>query len=119
MIKYYLLYHQWKMKVLKRPVNIMILVFVFVLYVFQKSKSDVVALVGDTDTNQVYSRLFVRPFLGCYSHRFQLSVKDIIVDNKYVVNVVHRRMRKLSFSIPAVILRRKTPLHVKCANITC
>lgn len=91
----------------------------FVLSVSGKDKSNVVALVGDNNnTNRVFACLFERVYVGCHSNHFTLTVKDKIQKHQDFVNGVHQLMQKLSFSVPVVLLRQKTPLAAKWCNMT-
>lgn len=91
----------------------------FVLSVYGKTMQNVVAVVGDNcNTNRAMSRRIGPIFVGCYSHRFNLAVRDLLSKYKKVTSKVQQVMKKLSYSIPAAQLRKLTPLKAVQANDT-
>lgn len=60
---------------------------------------NVVAVTGDTFcTNRAISRRIGQIFVGCYSHRFNLAVKDLFYNYKDIISKVQQVKWKLSFS---------------------
>lgn len=91
----------------------------WVLSVFGKDLSNVVALIGDNvSTNKALALLVGCGFVGCASHRFNLAVKDLIGQEWALVEVVQKVMLKLRNLIPAAKLRRHTPLKPLLNNVT-
>lgn len=90
-----------------------------VLKIFGKSWDNVAALVGDNcSTNRCFTRRVGPLFVGCYSHRYNLAMKDVISLSLPEVGHVRELMRKLSYQIPAARLRRLTHLKAKIDNDT-
>ncbi|RHY05928.1 hypothetical protein DYB37_012316 [Aphanomyces astaci] len=91
----------------------------FVLEVYGKNMSNVVALIGDNcSVNVAFARRCGLPLVGCASHRFNLFVNDILTDYEPLLEAVNDLMKKLKNLIPAAKLRRLTPLAVKTRNVT-
>ncbi|RHY17778.1 hypothetical protein DYB32_010473 [Aphanomyces invadans] len=89
----------------------------FVLDMFGKNWSNVVALVGDNcSTNGAFSARSKVPLIGCSSHRFNLAVNDILVNYEPILSDVHTLMTKLKNLIPAAKLRAFTPLQAVTRN---
>jgi len=91
----------------------------FVLEVFGRSRNNVAALIGDNaNTNRAFARKFGAVFIGCHSHKFNLAMKDMLLEHDNVIEKVNVLMGKLSYSIPAALLRQKTSLCAKRCNTT-
>ena len=91
----------------------------YVLSVFGKSMESVVAVVVDNCfTNRAIERKIGAIFVGCYSHRYNLEIKDILCEFDEAIEQVHKLMKKLSYQIPAPKLRALIPLKAVCANVT-
>ena len=91
----------------------------YVLEVHGKKFENVVAIVGDnTATNKSFARRVGPFFQGCYSHRYNLAMKDIISSYSFVIDKVHELMKKLKYQIPAAKLRSLTHLTAQTANET-
>ena len=68
----------------------------YVLSVYNKGLSNVVALVGDNaSTNRDFGRLVGPCFVGCHSHRFHLAVKNMLVQHEDLLSNVKDVMRRL------------------------
>lgn len=90
-----------------------------VLSVYDKNIENVVAPIGDNaNTNWACPQRLDPFFVGCQSHGFILAVKDILVSYEYIVEKVHRVMKKMSFQIPAAKLHKPTHLRLKLRNDT-
>lgn len=90
-----------------------------VTIVFGKSMECIVAIIGDNcNTNRALGRHFNAHFVGCYSHRFNLAVKDVLTNNTLTIEKVQKIMKKLSCQLPAAKLRRFTHLKAKQNNVT-
>ena len=91
----------------------------FVLDLYGKQMSNIVALIGDNcSTNVAFARTVGVPLIGCASHRFNLFVSDILAVHEDVVQKVNRLMIRLSHTLPAARLRRLTHLAAKRRNLT-
>lgn len=86
----------------------------FVLGVSDKDQSYMVALIGENaNTIRAFVRLVGGMFIGYHSDKFNLAMKGMTLDLEDIIGEVHILMKKLSFSIPAALLRRHTPLASK------
>lgn len=75
-------------------------------------------LVTTGSTNKAFCcRVFIE-FIGCASHGFNLSVKDIIHESLDEVGKVQKLMKNLRTPILAGKLRAHTPLKAKVNNDT-
>lgn len=91
----------------------------FVLSIFNKSLENVVCPIGENcATNKAVADLLQTPIVGCYSHRFNLAVGDILGDYDDVIESVYRIMVKLRNLIPAANLRKHTNLRPILNNKT-
>lgn len=91
----------------------------FVLTLYNKTLDNVVALIGDNcSTNKAFARKADRKFVGCYSHRFNLAVKDVLNESKDELEKVRKIMIKLRTPIAAGKLRHMTPLKAQVSNAT-
>ncbi|KAH9135418.1 hypothetical protein LEN26_006419 [Aphanomyces euteiches] len=92
---------------------------VFVLELYGKSWSNVVALIGDNcSTNIALARKAAVSFIGCASHRFNLAVKDILANHEPLLAKINRIMLKLQDLVPAAQLRQFTSLQSRPRNAT-
>lgn len=88
------------------------------LSVFSKEEKHVVVLIGDnTSTNLVSFHHFGRLFVGSNGHRFNLAVKDFLSKRQFIVEKVQRHMKRISYLIPATLLRQFTTQTAKKNNI--
>lgn len=91
----------------------------FVLSVFGKDVSNVVALIADNcNVNRSISTKMGVPLIGCASHRFQLAVKEILKEDEGVITQVKQLMTKLRTPLISAKLRRETHLKPKLKNDT-
>lgn len=59
----------------------------FVLSLFQKRPENVVALIGDTcATSKAFLRYFDCGFVNCAFHRFNLAVKEPLLNKKLLLS---------------------------------
>lgn len=99
--------------------------FTFVLSIYKKSFKNVACVTGDNcATNLRLAKLIHGEntncfFTGCASHRFQLSVKDILEPKKRTADKLNRLMKKLKNLVPAAKLRQHTPLQPIISCPTC
>lgn len=90
----------------------------FVLPVFNKDMSNVVALIGDiVSTNKSLAVLCGCGFVGCASHRFNLAVKDVLNVHADLIDVVHKIMAKLRHLIPSAKLRSVDSLQAAAEHV--
>ena len=91
----------------------------FVLEVFEKSMTNVVAISGDNCAvnlslaKNIHSRYSSCHYIGCASHRFNLAVQDLMTPYREVIDKVNSLMKKLQNLIPAAKLRRINHLKAK------
>lgn len=91
----------------------------YVLGNFGKSFENVIALVGDNcATNQSIGTKLKKPLIGCVSHRFQLSVREVIAEDEDAVKCVHSLMVKLRTPLLRAKLYEHTHLRAKLSNDT-
>ena len=91
----------------------------FVLEIFGKSMSNVVALLGDNcATNRKFSKNAGIALVGCASHRLNLAVKEWLKPHSDLISKLNALMKKLRTPIVAGALRTKTHLRAKCNNVT-
>ena len=90
-----------------------------VLSSYGKWWNNIAALIGDNcNTNRSMSKKAMVNFIGCASHRFDLAVKDIMVEYDDLVSTVNAIMKKLKNLVPSAKLRKLTPLKPKTRNVT-
>lgn len=90
-----------------------------ILSVYEKSIKNVVAFVGDnTIKNRTFACWIGHFFVCCHSHRFILTVNDILATFDTVLEKVYLAMKKTSFQIAAAKLRKLTHLRSKLRNDT-
>lgn len=78
---------------------------------YDKSFSNVVDIVGDnTATIKALARRVGPRFLGCYSHRYDLALKDTLAVHSKLISKVQNLMEKLKYQIPSAKLRCLTSL---------
>lgn len=71
-----------------------------------KDDSSVTVPVGDTcNANRSFSVKMEKPLVGCASHRFQLSVNEILGEEESVVSQVKGLMAKLCSPLISAKLR--------------
>lgn len=86
---------------------------------FGKSRSNVVALIGDNcAVNTSIATKAKLYFIGCSSHRFNLAVQDHLDDYHEEIAQVRSIMVLLRNLIPAGKLRKLTPLCPRLNNVT-
>lgn len=91
----------------------------YVLSVFDKSVANVVAMTGDNcNTNKKMAKLLNCKFVGCHSHRFNLSVQKLAEPDSNLISTVRKLMQKLSTPIPAAKLRAHTDLSAASDCVT-
>lgn len=91
----------------------------FVLSVFNKSWSNVACLIGDNcNTNKALSRAASTPMIGCASHRFNLAVQDILLEDQDIIEKVNAVMLKLKTLTLAAKLFKLSGLRAKTKNTT-
>lgn len=80
----------------------------FVLGGFGRSRDNFAAIIGDNaNTNRALVRKLGILFIGCYSHKFDLSIKKISLERDKVLKKRNVLVGKLSYLIPAALLRQK------------
>jgi len=91
----------------------------FVLNVFGKSTSNIIALCGDNcNTNKAIANKLEVGFVGCASHRFNLFVKNIIISEDVLIESIREIMKKVSHPVTAAKLRKFSDLRPVCSNAT-
>lgn len=91
----------------------------YVLNLFGKDMSNVVALCGDNCyTNKAFVDTVNKPLVGCSSHRYNLAVQDIFSEHKELLKKVNELMKRLRSPIMVAYLRKHTHLRAKCMNTT-
>ena len=84
----------------------------YVLGLFNRSLSNVVAFVGDNcSTNTSFASMVSGHYVGCASHRFNLALKDIFKEANTFIEKVHSVMKALRRPILAAKLRVHTHLR--------
>ena len=82
-----------------------------ILNLYIKSCTSVSAIVGDICTvNKALANMVTPEFVGCSTHRFKMSVQDVINANETLINLVNRLMKILKSLVPAAKLRKLTSL---------
>lgn len=67
-----------------------------------KNIANVLAIMGDnTSTNKAFARKAGPSFLGCFSHRYNLDMKEILSAYSEVVGKVELVTQELMYQIPA------------------
>jgi len=91
----------------------------FVLNVFGKSVSNVIALTGDNcNTNKAIANQLGVGFIGCASHRFNIFVKQMILQETNLIESIREIMKKLSDPLMSAKLRKFTQLRPILSNVT-
>lgn len=89
------------------------------LGVIERPRINVAALIEDNAiTNCALARTFGVQFIGYHSQKVNLATKNMLLVHDKVIEKMNVLMRKLSFSIQAALLRRKTFLPAKQCNTT-
>lgn len=79
----------------------------FEISIFNRGMDSIVALVDYNDnTNQAFARRIEPMLVGCSTHRFDLSMQNIIRQSERVAGRVHDVMRKLFYHIRAAKQRQ-------------
>lgn len=65
------------------------------------------------NTNRAFARQESPFFVCCYSHRYNLALKDGLANQHDVILRVRHLMQTISFQIPAALLRKETHLRAK------
>lgn len=79
----------------------------YVLEVLGKTFETVGVIIGDnTATKKAFACRVGSIFLVCYSHSYNLAMKDVLFGYKIVIDKIHNLMRNLRYQIPAAKLRR-------------
>lgn len=90
----------------------------FVLLVCNRRVSHIVALTRDnTSTHWAFSPLISPIYIGCYSHRLNLAVKEFQSDHQLVMYRIQTHMRKLSSCFTFAQLQSLTSLQPIMAKI--
>lgn len=95
--------------------------FEIILDIYDKNLSNVLFFVGDNcNTNKSLASLCQVPLIGCYSHRFNLEVKNFIVDQECedLLENINSIMKLLKSTKRAAKLARSTSLLPKKRNVT-
>lgn len=90
-----------------------------VLSVYRRRASHVVALIGDNaSTKRAFGRFIGPIYVGSYSHRYHLAIKEFVSHHQPVIGKVQKIMGKRSCTIASEQLRRVIrPRHI-LANVT-
>lgn len=91
----------------------------YVLSVYKKTLENVVAIIADNcDTNKALANLCLVPMIGCASHRYNLAVKDVLVEHSDLIDKINTIMGKLKNLKLAGQLRKYTELVPIQKNVT-
>jgi hypothetical protein len=89
------------------------------LDVFGKDVADLAFLSADNcATNGAIARMLGVPLVGCYSHKFNLAMQQLLAGHEDVLNAVNILMGQLGRLRPAGQLRRLTDLRPVRRNAT-
>ena len=91
----------------------------WVLSVYGKTMSDVIAIIGDNaEVNKALSNSCEKPLIGCASHRFNLAVSLFLKEHTEIIAKISDIMIKLRTSKYRGKLRQKTDLGPVLKNET-
>lgn len=81
------------------------------VYLQCKTFDNVVAITGDnTLTNKALARMLGPVFSGCHSHKYTLTMMDILLEHKPFIEVIHTAMFEQFIQVPAAKLQQMTHL---------
>eukprot|EP00171_Calliarthron_tuberculosum_P001888 IDg1888t1 len=93
--------------------------FEYVLQLYERTWDNVVCLIGDNcATNKAIANNVEIPFIGCASHRYNLAVQILLMDEAVVLEKVHTLMSKLKTLTLGAKLFKLTNLKSKTRNAT-
>ena len=91
----------------------------YVMGLFGRTLADILYLVGDNaPTNISLARKLDTNFIGCYSHRLNLCVIQLLNKFEYILRGVKNLMKKLGSLKKSAILRNASPLRPITRNDT-
>lgn len=89
------------------------------LGVFGRLRTNFAALIeNNANTNRAFAWKFGATIIGCYSHKFNMAIKDLILEHETMKEKVNVFIEKLFYSIPEALLREKVILSGKRCNTT-
>ena len=90
-----------------------------ILELYDKDTHNIIFMTGDNcPTNKLLARLLHVNFIGCASHRFNLTVTKIIDEYETLITKIHNLMTKLLTLKNSAKLRKQTKLRPLTNNIT-
>lgn len=91
----------------------------FLLLEFGKEHKVLVDLIGTKkSTNLVYVRHFGRFIVGCTSHRFKMTVQDLLSERHFIIKKKHLMIKRFSYSLTAALVGRFATVAAETNNIT-
>jgi hypothetical protein len=78
------------------------------LELYGKNKEDILFICGDNaSTNQAIANILAKPFIGCYSHKFNLAMQKLFIVYEEYIESIAEAMKMLKGVKRAAILEEK------------